>query len=580
MQKFVEVFGKEDHTNDTDPTNDFTIPIVPNFGNNDILPHNIFSRGPNRWTKKYTSVWEKFIPEEQRHAFERGGWFYVEVIPNKLAVFSLNTLYFFDSNSAVDGCADKSEPGYEQMEWLRIQLQFVRDRGMKAILMGHVPPARTESKRNWDETCWQKYTLWMRQYRDVVVGSMYGHMNLDHFLLQDSQDIDSKSMDGLIDADRFTSAIDDELSAQSSAEYLTELRAEWSELPDPPTSKSKRAFEENILDLPSDIDEDDMTSNRKKGRNRKGRANRRYLKKIGGRWGERYSVSLVSPSVIPKYFPTLRVMHYNITGLEHATLSPRLGGDTSVATLEPNDSDTQEVIDDPIDDLAYTKKPGVKSRRKHRKSKKKHKKPKKPKYVVPNPPSRSSPPGPAYSPQTLTWLGFTQYYANLTEINIDYDPHHSMSTKNEASTLRRPLDEEGDDGNDSKTELSKAHRKTFEYEVEYDTRNDSVFKLEDLTVKSWLNVARRIGEYKPESGDRMEVDRNNRAEAENEPHVIDEEQDVELEKHKSGKKKHRKHKKRKAINKVWFTFARRAYVNTRDDADLHERFGEEDLLST
>lgn len=90
VSKFFEVFGKED--DDDDPTNDFSIPIVPTFGNNDIMPHNIFTQGPNYWTKKYLDVWRNFIPEEQRHSFAQGGWFYVEVIPGKLAVFSLNTM--------------------------------------------------------------------------------------------------------------------------------------------------------------------------------------------------------------------------------------------------------------------------------------------------------------------------------------------------------------------------------------------------------------------------------------------------------------------------------------------------------
>jgi endopolyphosphatase len=102
--------------------------------------------------------------------------------------------YFFSSNSGVDGCANKHEPGYEHMEWLRIQLQILRDRGMKAILMGHVPPARVDSKESWDETCWQKYTLWQRQFRDVIVGGLYGHMNIDHFMLQDFDEI-SKDAD-------------------------------------------------------------------------------------------------------------------------------------------------------------------------------------------------------------------------------------------------------------------------------------------------------------------------------------------------------------------------------------------------
>ena len=89
VDKMVEAFGKPD---DTDPANDLPIPVVPTYGNNDILPHNIFMQGPNKYTKRYLNIWKKFIPEAQRHTFERGGWFFVEVIPNKLAVFSLNTL--------------------------------------------------------------------------------------------------------------------------------------------------------------------------------------------------------------------------------------------------------------------------------------------------------------------------------------------------------------------------------------------------------------------------------------------------------------------------------------------------------
>lgn len=92
VEKFVEVLGKPDNINDTDPTNDLIVPVIPTIGNNDILPHNVLAPGPNYWTRAYTDMWRNFIPEEQRHAFERGGWFYVEVIPNKLAVFSLNTM--------------------------------------------------------------------------------------------------------------------------------------------------------------------------------------------------------------------------------------------------------------------------------------------------------------------------------------------------------------------------------------------------------------------------------------------------------------------------------------------------------
>ena len=83
-EKFMEVFGTY--------MGDLEIPIIPTLGNNDVLPHNIFKHGPNHWTKTYLDVWEPFIPKNQKKAFKKGGWFMVEVIPDQLAVISLNTL--------------------------------------------------------------------------------------------------------------------------------------------------------------------------------------------------------------------------------------------------------------------------------------------------------------------------------------------------------------------------------------------------------------------------------------------------------------------------------------------------------
>lgn len=93
VSKFAEVFGQDEDKHGQ--VDQWSIPVVPTFGNNDIMPHNIFLAGPNRWTKKYLEVWRSFIPEAQRHQFSQGGWFSVEVIPNKLAVISLNTMYGF-----------------------------------------------------------------------------------------------------------------------------------------------------------------------------------------------------------------------------------------------------------------------------------------------------------------------------------------------------------------------------------------------------------------------------------------------------------------------------------------------------
>src|SRR5690606_32104889 len=83
----------------------------------------------------------------------------------------------------------------------------------------------------------------------------------------------------------------------------------------------------------------------------------------------------------------------------------------------------------------------------------KKKKPKKPK-MPPGPPEGSLP-GPAYSPQTFTLLGYTQYFANITEYN------------------KRP--------------------DNFTYNIEYDTRTDEeyAFALRDgLTVHNFIRLAK------------------------------------------------------------------------------------------
>jgi endopolyphosphatase len=508
--KFAETFG---NGNSAGTPEDMSIPVVPTFGNNDFLPHNIFSPGPNRWLYSYANVWRKFIPEAQRHTFEEGGWYYVEVIPNKLAVFSLNTMYFFGHNTAVDGCALKSEPGYEHMEWLRIQLEFMRQRGLKVILMGHVPPAHTENKALWDETCWQKYTLWLRQYRDIIIGGIYGHMNIDHFILQDTEEIDIAGLSGATQSVR--AQMEDELAIMAASDYLEELRTDWSKLPNP-----KPAF--------SAAQDDYMSSQQKKKHGKKSKKPKNPHKVIGGPWAERFQVTNIGPSVIPNYFPTLRVVEYNISGLDRSVVwhaSPAAGTDLeNLAAMEERLEDIAKFESADLDDVYadegdwnddnYEEEEDREGRgdvveedlnqsvaKKPKKNKgKKHKKPHKPKdpnLNIPLPPSSTTPPGPAYSPQTLTFLGYTQYFANLTHINNDAENLQSL----EASAKEVDDEDIEPEGwhpgkhKGKKPKKDKPEPKKFSYEIEYSTFNDSGFKLEDMTVKSYLKLAHRIGRY-------------------------------------------------------------------------------------
>lgn len=588
--KFAETFS--------DSNNGVNVPVIPTFGNNDILPHNVLMPGPNKWLRYYTDIWRHFIPEEQRHSFEFGGWFYVEVIPNKLAVFSLNTLYFFDRNAGVDDCVKPSEPGFKHMEWLRVQLQFMRDRGMKAILMGHVPPARTDSKMLWDETCWQKYTLWLKQYRDVVISGLYGHMNIDHFVLMDTNEIDIRSAEvqyeteeGDEDVDDEIAVrenLDDELSLQSATDYLEELREGWAKLSKPNGPKS--------LELESEKNEEKNKGNNKKKKKKKGKKGK-DKDKLDGEWAERYHLALVSPSIVPNYFPTLRVFEYNITGLEDAVTWADYTEELPTVRPEDNTKDTPSVelelreLDN--DAEAETKKHKGKKPKKpkgDRKKKKKGKKPKDPNLVVPEPPSKSSPPGPAYSPQPLTLTGYKQYYANLTYINNDIAP---QSEHVDTEKWRK-----GKHGN--KMPKNKRPRpRDFQFDIEYTTYDDKLYNLTDLTVRSFVELAYRMGktakaktaELLLPSGDLVD-DVEDLDVEEHEGHDQDEPRhdmsepdddedtdeteadDVEAEKKKKKKKKGKKKKgkKGKKPNKTWLHFLRHAFVSTVDDDELRDKF--------
>ncbi|KAF2088906.1 Endopolyphosphatase, partial [Saccharata proteae CBS 121410] len=573
VDMFREVWGRG-NDDDGNPWDDFKIPIIPTFGNNDILPHNIFREGPNRWTGKYLDIWRSFIPEEQRHQFQRGGWFYVEAIPNKLAVFSLNTLYFFDSNSATDGCAAKTQPGYEHMEWLRIQLQILRQRGMKAILTGHVPPARTNSKRSWDETCWQKYTFWMQQYRDVVIASLYGHMNIDHFMLQDFKELSGSLEKGII-KNMPKANMEHDFTTQGASDYLMDLRDEWAKLPTPSDGKKKKkGSKSKSIDSASALwQRTQEVLGFKPAKKDKGK----YFEEIGGKYGERYSSSFVGPSVIPNYYPTLRIFEYNTTAID--TFPQYMPSAEELAALEA------ELSNEPLDFSSLKTFAGelekeeeeegdseVDADKKKKKKKKKHHR--KYRFTVPNGPSKSAPPGPAYSPQTLSLLGYTQYFANLTTINND--------------TLISNRDDVGEERwksgkhHGKKPKRPEPHPEKFEYEVEYDTRSrKDEFRLKDLTMRSYMDLAARIGKgtgkasVAEESNEHEDEEDDSEMESDDSDSDSEDEDEVGPEKKKDKKKKKKHHKKGKKgkKNELWYTFVKRAFVGTLDPKAVEEQFG-------
>jgi endopolyphosphatase len=488
------------------------------------------------------------------------------------------------------------------MEWLRIQLQILRDRGMKAILMGHVPPARVDSKESWDETCWQKYTLWQRQFRDVIVGGLYGHMNIDHFMLQDFEHISKDAESGrmasgsraekLQEDGRIGLYEDGEVTVASASDYLLELREAWAQLPAPPTKSNKKSRSKIMTDEEEEaisVWEWLVSKIRKPSKNGQTDKNRKkqYLDKIGGRFAERYSVTHVAPSVVPNYYPTLRIIEYNISGLEDTYLPSSYSSLRSSTTM----FDQRPIIDseDLDDDDEYLQDVETTIRKK---KKKKNKGPRKYKFRVPEGPSKSSPPGPAYSPQVFTWTRYTQYFANLTHINNDFvdAPNDTVSVNRHSPNTIFGLNvtsngqiehsgwKEGKHGkHQGKQPRPEPHPKEFVYEIEYDTKRDRKFP--DLTVRRWVEYARRIG-HKVKKADVEEIDEETSFEDENqsgdEEEIFEEEinddgdQVDEMRRGKKGKK-HKKKKHHKA-SKEWYTFVRRAFVGTMNPHEIKQLF--------
>jgi len=128
-------------------------------------------------------------------------------------------------------------------------------------------------------------------------------------------------------------------------------------------------------------------------------------------------------------------------------------------------------------------------------------------------------------------VSYTQYYANLTKIQEQI----------------------------AKDKRSKHHpEKHFKYKVEYTTSDDKYYKMKDLTVRSYLDLAERIGR------DTLKM-----KDIEEDPEVSE---DMEYESASKGKG-HTKKKTKTAKNHLWKEFVKRAFVHTKLDEEIDQDFG-------
>lgn len=459
--KMTELFSAG---NEEDPR-DFDVSVIPSLGNNDVFPHNMFALGPTLQTREYYRIWKNFVPQQQQRTFDRSASFLTEVIPGKLAVLSINTLYLFKANPLVDNCNSKKEPGYQLLLWFGYVLEELRSRGMKVWLSGHVPPIA----KNFDQSCYDKFTLWTHEYRDIIIGGLYGHMNIDHFIPTDGkkarksllkameqstrvqQGEDSNEEDEETELNRI---LDHAMAAKevflmgakpsNKEAYMntvrdTYYRKVWNKL--------ERVNEKNV--------ENEKKKKEKKDKKKKKPITRKELI-------ERYSIVNIGGSVIPTFNPSFRIWEYNITDIvndSNFAVSEYKPWDEFFESLNKIMEDS--LLEDEMDSSNIEV--GI---NREKMGEKKNKKKKKNDKTMPIEMPDKYELGPAYVPQLFTPTRFVQFYADLEKINQEL--HNSFVESKDI----------------------------FRYEVEY-TSDEKPYSMDSLTVGSYLDLAGRLYENKP-----------------------------------------------------------------------------------
>ena len=418
------------------------IPIIPTIGNNDIYPHNLMDIGPSMITRQLGTIYQSMIPEEQRRLYERFGSFFKEVVPGKLVVLSLNSMLFFKKNPLVDSCMSPTDSGYQHLLWLGSVLNQFRAVGMKCWIISHVPLIQ----KNLEESCYLKVNLWIHEYRDVIIGNLMGHMNLDYFNVIKGDELRQRLKETYF---MNSLQIEDSAGKLIYKDGLNDDEPMFSVMGAAPVNKDRymNKVRKEFKQLNMGIDYDDLDKEQ-----------------------DAYHIINVAGSIIPTFNPAFRIWEYNTT--DASTFSAE-----EMSVNEMNWSLFFEDLENEIDNIATI---GIQKRKGKKRPKMNKDK------SIPKPKPENLPNGPAFENQFGTPLSFTQYFLKLDKLNRNY---YKLKDKKKYKDNIEQLIED-----------------IFAYEVEYTSTDllklagvipDKVDYLgnedvPDLTVKTYLQIMKGL----------------------------------------------------------------------------------------
>lgn len=493
------------------------VKVIPSLGNNDVYPHNLFAPGPTLQTREMFKIWRDFIPAEQMHTFDRGAYFLKEVIPDKLVVLSINTLYWFSKNPLNDNCDKRNQPGYKLFLWLGAALKECRHRGIKVWLSGHVPPV----PKNIHNSCYAKISVWVHEYRDIIIGGVFGHMNVDHWVPLDSVKawksirkrlgvMELKENVKQLESEAYNWMNNIDWESEDSVEDLYKELGLLNALDDNFLNFEKLPFTHTLAKFENNLknsNQVEINQNSDRYWSMPG-GKVSYLEEIrdsiyaklksekkSGEHFDRYGIAHISASVIPTFNPGIRVWEYNVELLNQditkennigwmkkcwnwftrSQKSIREGSPSSYQpwnsffeTLE-KDLQNEDKIEKLVleleqelsdfNDLHIADESQIMSKQKQLQSW----------YAlgsdktIPNPMPENLDLGPAYILQALSPQRYTQYNIDLNEVNY------------------------GD----------KSDHWEFKYDVQYSTDNEP-YNMESLLVKDWISLGRKMAKTAPD----------------------------------------------------------------------------------
>lgn len=386
-----------------------------------------------------------------------------------------------------------------------------RKRGMKAWLTGHVPPGR----KFYYPSCFRRYALYTHSFRDVILGHLYGHNNMDHFFFLDAdqalrEEEEAEMFQRLVNEDDFDFTT---LSANESAvlerllsrtpESRAELLDSTFRMQDPDLSIRGaedyiRTVKDSFVALPGPPKHPKKWKDGEKGEKQR----KKYDKKVR-EYEENYQVVQVGPSIIPTYWTGIRVVEYNVSGLNGDRFSRAVGEqrnwtewwvqmDAELAAVDDEQGGGLTIqAGDQVDEM----------------KKKKKKKPRHPIHLPPEP-HKKAPRGPVYEPQLFSPYRWEVHFVNLTDANAEHEADPS-----------KPWD----------------YGKGF-FRLEY-ASSDAPYGMKDLSMRIWLDLAVDIAKEK----------------------VV-----------KGGKEGETKKGKKKEKETYWDVFLRRAFINSGHHLDFDD----------